>query len=111
MRWSSLSRRFAEIVTTENLRLVDLRGDKAVRMGVPTDVVRAKRQSLARQWSLAFCEHPSGPDGMIYPSRLNGATNLAIYDRSVGKFQDGRGTGEEQTSVEAPSLLRERRRR
>ncbi|MER9445411.1 RES domain-containing protein [Mesorhizobium sp. M0340] len=104
-------RRFAEIVTTENLRLVELRGDKAVRMGVPTDVVRAKRQSLARQWSLAFCEHPSGPDGMIYPSRLNGATNLAIYDRSVGKFQDGRGTGEEQTSVEAPSLLRERRRR
>lgn len=83
-------RRFAEIVTTENLHLVDLRGDKAVRMGVPTDVIRPKRQSLARKWSLAFCEHPSRPDGMIYPSRLNGATNLAIYDRSVGKLQPKR---------------------
>ncbi len=34
-------RRYAEIVTGANLRLVDLRGDNAVRMGVPTDVVRA----------------------------------------------------------------------
>ncbi|MER8835846.1 RES family NAD+ phosphorylase [Mesorhizobium sp. M0909] len=80
-------RRFAEISTTADLRLVDLRGDNAVRMGVPTDVVRAQRQNLARRWSLAFHEHPSEPDGIIYPSRLNEATNLAIYDRAVPKLQ------------------------
>jgi hypothetical protein len=79
-------RRYAEIATTADLRLVDLRGDNAVRMGVPTDVLRAQRQNLARRWSLAFHEHPSQPDGIIYPSRLNGATNLAIYDRAIPKL-------------------------
>jgi hypothetical protein len=83
-------RLYAEIVTTAKLRLVDLRGDNAVRMGVPTDVVRAKRQTSARRWSVAFHEHPSRPDGIIYPSRLNGATNIAIYDRSIGKLQPKR---------------------
>ncbi|BCH19676.1 hypothetical protein MesoLjLa_65270 (plasmid) [Mesorhizobium sp. L-2-11] len=83
-------RRYAEIATTADLRLVDLRDDNAVRMGVPTDVVRAQRQNLARRWSVAFHEHPSQPDGIIYPSRLNGATNLAIYDRSIAKLQPKR---------------------
>ncbi|MFA6032691.1 MAG: RES family NAD+ phosphorylase [Myxococcota bacterium] len=83
-------RRYAEIATTTDLRLVDLRGDNGVRMGVPTDVVRAQRQNLARQWSLAFHEHPSQPDGILYPSRLNGETNLAIYNRSIGKLQPKR---------------------
>lgn len=80
-------RRYAQITTNADLRLVDLRGDNAVRMGVPTDVVRAQRQNLARRWSLAFHEHPSEPDGIIYSSRLNEATNLAIYDRAVPKLQ------------------------
>lgn len=83
-------RRYAEIATRADLRLVDLRGDNAVRMGVSTDVVRAQRQNLARRWSLAFHEHPAQPDGIIYPSRLNGATNLAIYDRSIAKLQPKR---------------------
>jgi hypothetical protein len=42
-------RRYAEIVTTTELHIVDLRADNAVRMGVPTDVVRAQRQNLARR--------------------------------------------------------------
>ncbi|UVC19228.1 RES family NAD+ phosphorylase [Mesorhizobium onobrychidis] len=83
-------RRYAEIATTADLRLVDLRDDNAVRMGVPTDVVRAQRQNLARRWSVAFHEHPSQPDGIIYPSRLNDATNLAIYDRATLKLQPKR---------------------
>lgn len=83
-------RRYADIAAAADLRLVDLRGDNAVRMGVPTDVVRAQRQNLARRWSLAFHEHPVRPDGIIYPSRLNGATNLAIYDRSIRKLRPKR---------------------
>ncbi|WP_011578839.1 MULTISPECIES: RES family NAD+ phosphorylase [Chelativorans] len=95
-------RRYAEITTTAELRLVDLRGDKAVRMGVPTDVVGAQRQSLARRWSVAFYEHPSQPDGIIYPSRLNGATNLAIYDRATPKIQAKRV----MTLLGAPGLAK-----
>ena len=52
--------------------------------------VRAERQNLARRWSVAFHEHPAQPDGIIYPSRLNGATNLAVYDRSIAKLQPKR---------------------
>lgn len=44
------------------------------------------RQSLGRAWSLAFHEHRSVPDGIIYPSRLNGHTNLAIFDRAISKL-------------------------
>jgi hypothetical protein len=80
------ARRFAEIETTEELRLVDLRDDHAVRMGVPTDVAKSSRQSLARAWSLAFHEHKSLPDGIIYPSRLNGHTNIAVSGRAVSKL-------------------------
>lgn len=95
-------RRYAEITTTAELHLVDLRGDNAVRMGVPTDVVRARRQNLARRWSLAFHEHPAQPDGIIYPSRLNGATNLAIYDRATPKLQAKRV----MTLLGAPGLAK-----
>jgi RES domain len=80
------ARRYAVIEIIEPLNLVDLRDDGPVRMGVPTDVVRGSDQSLARRWSVAFHTHPSGPDGVIYPSRLNNEVNLALYDRAIGKM-------------------------
>jgi len=80
------TRRYVEIETMSALHLVDLREDHAIRMGVPTDVARSSRQTLARTWSKAFYEHPAAPDGIIYPSRLNGHTNLAIYDRAIAKL-------------------------
>ncbi|MFK0206313.1 RES family NAD+ phosphorylase [Agrobacterium sp. NPDC090283] len=80
------ARRYAVIETIDDLRLADLREDHAIRMGVPTDVAKSSRQTLARAWSLAFHEHRSAPDGIIYPSRLNGHTNLAIFDRAVAKL-------------------------
>jgi RES domain len=79
-------RRYAEIDVRDQLNLVDLRGHAAIRMGVPSDVARASRQALARAWSVAFHEHPERPDGIIYPSRLNIETNLAIYDRAIPKL-------------------------
>jgi hypothetical protein len=80
-------RSFAEIEVTAALTMVDLRNDGAIRMGVPTDVARASTQALARKWSLAWHEHPDQPDGIIYPSRLNGQTNLAVYHRAVPKLR------------------------
>ena len=32
-------------------------------------------------------EHPQQPDGIVYPSRLNGETNLAIYGRAIGNLE------------------------
>lgn len=80
-------RRYAGIRVRQELHLLDLTGDGPVRMGIPSDVARGRRQGLARKWSVAFHEHPDQPDGIVYPSRLNGETNLAIYSRAVGKLE------------------------
>jgi hypothetical protein len=79
--------RYAEIEVTMPLRLVDLRDNAAVAMGVPSDVHRGSRHALGRAWSAAFYEHPQTPDGIIYPSRLNGQINLAIYGRAVANLR------------------------
>lgn len=80
-------RNYAEIEVASPLNMVDLRNDNAIRMGVPTDVAGASAQSLARKWSLAWHEHSARPDGIIYPSRLNGQTNLAVFHRAVPKLR------------------------
>jgi hypothetical protein len=79
--------RYAEIRVSQALRLLDLTRDGPVRMGIPSDVARGRRQTLARKWSVAFHEHPQQPDGIVYPSRLNGDTNMAIYGRAVGNLK------------------------
>jgi hypothetical protein len=81
-----VQRRYAEIIVTSSLRLVDLRGDGPIRMGIPSDAVGSSRQALARVWSVAFYEHPEAPDGIVYPSRLNEDTILAVYDRAIAKL-------------------------
>ena len=70
----------AEVTTVRPLSLVDLRGDNPVRMGVPTDAVRASSHRLGQRWSLAFWLHEQRPHGILYPSRLNEEINLALYD-------------------------------
>ncbi|WP_439571507.1 RES family NAD+ phosphorylase [Sphingomonas sp.] len=82
-------RLYSGIAVTNPLRLIDLRGDSPLRMGIPSDVVRGRTQQLARRWSLAIHQHPEGVDGIIYPSRLNGEENLAIYDRAIAKLAFG----------------------
>jgi RES domain len=76
----------AELRIGTTLKLVDLRGDNLVRMGIPTDVARASTQDLARAWSRAFWSHNAKPDGIVYDSRLNGETNIAVYDRALAKL-------------------------
>lgn len=84
------TRRYADVEIAEPLRLIDLRENRAAAMGVPSDVHRSSSQTLGRAWSVAFHEHPSGPDGIIYPSRLNGHTNVAVYDRAIPKLRPAR---------------------
>jgi hypothetical protein len=94
------TRRYVLIEQTTPLNLVDLRGDGCVRMGIPSDVPRGSNQALARRWSLACYQHPSEPDGIIYPSRLNGDTNLVIYDRAIMKLREASNTA----LIRAPGL-------
>lgn len=76
----------ATIEVKRPLALVDLREDGPVRMGVPTDVVRGSDQRAARRWSVAFHEHESVPDGIIYPSRFSTETNIAVFERALSKL-------------------------
>ncbi len=81
------NRQYAQIEVIAPLRMVDLRGDGAIKMGVPSDVAKSSKQSLAREWAVAFHEHRDQVDGIIYPSRLNGHTNVAVFDRSIDKLK------------------------
>lgn len=77
------ARNVAEISAMRRLKLVDLRGDGPVRMGIPSDVARGSDQTLARAWALALNQHPAAVDGIVYQSRLNGEDNVAVFDRAV----------------------------
>jgi hypothetical protein len=55
------TRNYAEIEVVATLRLVDLRGNGPVRMGIPSDVIGSSSQRLSRKLSLAFYNHPSQP--------------------------------------------------
>lgn len=81
------NRSLATIVPAEPLMLVNLTGDGPLRMGVPSDVVGARDQTLAQQWSVAFHDHPSRPDGVLYPSRLNEERCIALYARAIPKLK------------------------
>ena len=101
-----VARSFANIEVTTPLTLLDLREDGPLRMGIPSDVARGSKQRLARRWSLAFHEHPVQLDGILYPSRLNGEINLAIYDRAMGKLA-ARSTTALLRQHELASVLRD----
>lgn len=79
-------RHYSLIAVREPLRLVNFGDDGLLQMGIPTDVARGRSQGLARKWSLAIYDHPAAVDGILYPSRLNNETNLAIFDRAVTKL-------------------------
>ncbi len=93
-------RLFVTIAVQVGMRVVDLRGSNAVAMGVPAGVKGDFKQGLGQTWSLAFYRHPSAPDGIIYPSRINGQTNLAVYDRAVLKLKAVHST----PLIKAPDL-------
>jgi hypothetical protein len=51
--------------------------------------VRARSHRLGQQASLALYQRADCPDGICYPSRLNGDDNAAIYDYAVTKISAG----------------------
>ena len=75
----------ATIEIKEPLNLVDLRADNSIKMGIPSSVMRDRAHDHGQVWSRAIWSHDSIPDGIIYDSRLNGETNIALYDRALLK--------------------------
>jgi hypothetical protein len=97
----------AEIVTARPLNLVDLRGDNLVKMGVPTDAVRASSHRLGQKWSLAFWLHKQRPHGILYPFRLNEEINLALYDVALPNMRVSTTRPLLEYRTEVAGLIRE----
>ncbi len=77
------------VTMTRPVNVIDLRGGQAVALDVPTDTIRASTHWLGQRASLAAYLRADSPDGLWYPSRLNGEENLAIYDRAIGARRGG----------------------
>jgi RES domain len=96
-----------EIVTARPLNLVDLRGDNLVKMGVPTDAVRASSHRLGQKWSLAFWLHKQRPHGILYYSRLNDEINMALYDVALPSIRVSTTRPLLEYRTEVAGLIRE----
>jgi hypothetical protein len=72
----------SEVSATGPLKLIDLRTTGLLRLGVSTDVARAKKQEAGRRLSKALYDR-FAIDGVLYLSRLTSAECVAVYDRAV----------------------------
>jgi hypothetical protein len=60
------------VTMTRPVNVIDLRGGQAVALGVPTNTIRASPHRPGQSASLAAYLRADSPDGLWYPSRLNG---------------------------------------
>lgn len=67
------------------MTVVDLRTTGLIRLGVPTDAGRAKAHRYGPRLSGVIHE-TSDADGILYGSRLTGASCCVVYDRAVPKL-------------------------
>ncbi|QYJ15618.1 hypothetical protein Rxycam_01442 [Rubrobacter xylanophilus DSM 9941] len=85
----------SELAVEGGLRLVDLTGPGAARIGA-TGAISTDPHGLVRPWSRAIHEHPSSPDGIYYRLKHDlGRKGIAIFDREgiAGAVRsEGRGT-------------------
>ncbi len=79
-------RELARIRTYGRLRLVDLSGAGLARMGADARLCSGDYR-VAQRWSRAIHEHPSRPDGLLYPARHDPSRAVvAIFDRARTKL-------------------------
>jgi RES domain len=96
----------SEVTSVRPLNVVDLRADSPIKMGVPTDAVRASSHQLGQRWSLAFWQHKQRPHGILYPSRLNEEICLALYDGALPNVRVSRTLPFLEHKPEMASLIR-----
>ena len=67
----------------DGLVAVDLTGPHLVAARVATDAVRAMDQSDGQMLGLEIHGDARAFDGILYPSRLTGSENLAVFERAI----------------------------
>ena len=68
------------------LSLLDLRRDGCVRLGAPTDAVKARNHAAGRALGRGIHAGHAEVDGLLFSSRLTGAHFYAVFDRAIGKL-------------------------
>jgi hypothetical protein len=89
--WARLSARgLATLATSRPLRLVDLTGPGLSQLGLDARFTSGA-YDLCGAWADAWQAHPSVPDGILHPSRLDPSEHcVALFDRAAAALaQDG----------------------
>jgi hypothetical protein len=99
-------RAWAQISTQARatLSLLDLRNDGCVRLGAPTDAVRARNHAAGRALGRAIYTEHTDIGGFLFSSRLTGADVYAVFDRAIGTLQTGK-IGDLADHPELPDVL------
>ena len=80
-------RSVSEIEVTASLRLSTLHGPGLARVGA-TSAVSSGSHGVARNWSRAFHDHPSVPDGIAYRSKHDDdEICIALFDRASERIE------------------------
>lgn len=76
--------RVASPTTLRPLKLLDLRGQGAMRAGTIGGIASVPSRRLSQRWSVYFYESAvyGDVDGLIYPNAHNGEDCLALYERA-----------------------------
>ncbi|WP_139197026.1 RES family NAD+ phosphorylase [Roseivivax marinus] len=72
-----------EIRCQETLKILDLTGSGAFRLGLNTDAVGARAHEAGQAFSEVLHADFPDLDGIMYPSRLTRGRCIAVYDRSI----------------------------
>lgn len=68
------------------LNLLELTGNGVVKHRIPTDAVHAFDHAAGQMLSSAVHQNPARVDGMAFPSRHNGSTNIVVFERAFAKI-------------------------
>lgn len=68
------------------LRLLDLRGDGCVRLGAPTDAVKARSHAAGRALGRVVHREHKDVDGFLFASRLTDCEVYALFNRAIAKL-------------------------
>jgi hypothetical protein len=76
--------RVASPITTRPLKLLDLRGQGAMRAGTVSGIASVPSRRLSQRWSVYFYDNAvyGDVDGLIYPNVYSGEEYLALYERA-----------------------------
>lgn len=76
--------------TKRQMKILDLRRDKAMKAGSVAAIAKDARFAISQQWSRFFYENAflyGQVDGLIYGNAHNDEDSLVLFERAQGKFE------------------------